>query len=112
MCISLPKESRSGGSVVDHTLDYQHRDHKIGPPLLWSFRLDFKPRSCLRMTSFLVGLLTRVHSLAHSKRITKIKIDLPLPYSVVCLSLLSMANLNEVFEVLKLLVCSAMKPTG
>ena len=29
--------ARSGSSVVDHTLDYQSRDHKINPLLLWSF---------------------------------------------------------------------------
>ena len=29
--------SRSGGGVVDNTLDYQSRDRKIDPPLLRSF---------------------------------------------------------------------------
>ena len=28
---------RSGGGVVDNTQDYQFRDRKIDPPLLWSF---------------------------------------------------------------------------
>ena len=28
---------RSGGGVVDNTLDYQSRDRKIDPPLLRSF---------------------------------------------------------------------------
>ena len=46
---------RSGGGVVDNTLDYQSRDRMIDPPLLWSFGWDFKPRSHLRMTSLLVG---------------------------------------------------------
>ena len=48
-------EFRSGGGVVDNTLDYQSRDRKIDPPLLRSFGWDFKPRSRLRMTSLLVG---------------------------------------------------------
>ena len=42
-------QAGSGGSVVDNTLDYQHRDHKINTPLLRSFGWDFKPRSRLRM---------------------------------------------------------------
>ena len=46
---------RSGGGVVDNTLDYQSRGRKIDPPLLRSFGWDFKPRSRLRMTSLLVG---------------------------------------------------------
>ena len=46
---------RSGGGVVDNTLDYQSRDRKIDLPLLRSFGWDFKPRSGLRMTSLLVG---------------------------------------------------------
>ena len=29
---------RSGDSVVDNTLNCQHRDRKINLPLLWSFR--------------------------------------------------------------------------
>ena len=29
---------RSGGSVVDRTLNFQSRDHKIDPTPLWSFR--------------------------------------------------------------------------
>ena len=46
---------RSGGGVVDNTLDYQSRGRKIDPPLLRSFGWDFKLRSRLRMTSLLVG---------------------------------------------------------
>ena len=53
---------RSGGGVVDNMLDYESRDHKIDPQLLRSFGWDFKLRSCLRMTSLLVGRYTRVHS--------------------------------------------------
>ena len=34
---SLFKKKRSGGGVVDNTLDYQSRDRKIDPPLLRSF---------------------------------------------------------------------------
>ena len=49
------KSNRSGGGVVDNTLDYQSRGRKIDPPLLRSFGWDFKPRSRLRMTSLLVG---------------------------------------------------------
>ena len=50
----ITNKVRSGGGVVDHELDYQSRDHKIDPPLLRSFGLDFTPRSRLRMTSLLV----------------------------------------------------------
>ena len=60
------KFHRSGGSGVDHALDYQSRDREIDPSLLRSFGSDFKPRSRLRMTSLLVGRYTRVHSLTHS----------------------------------------------
>ena len=49
------KRGRSGGGVVDNTLDYQSRGRKMDPPLLRSFGWDFKPRSRLRMTSLLVG---------------------------------------------------------
>ena len=51
----LPVYERSGGGVVDNTLDYQSRGREIDPPLLRSFGWDFKPRSRLRMTSLLVG---------------------------------------------------------
>ena len=44
--------SRSRSSVVDNTLYYQSRDHKIHP-LLRSLGLDFTPRFLLRMTSLL-----------------------------------------------------------
>ena len=33
----LPEVIRSGGGVVDNTLDYQSRGRKIDPPLLRSF---------------------------------------------------------------------------
>ena len=52
---NFDKITRSGGGVVDNTLDYQSRGRKIDPPLLRSFGWDFKPRSRLRMTSLLVG---------------------------------------------------------
>ena len=48
-------KTRSGGGVVDNTLDYQSRGRKIDPLLLRSFGWDFKPRSRLPMTSLLVG---------------------------------------------------------
>ena len=47
--------TRSGGNVVDNTLDYQSRDREIDPPLRRSFGRDFKPRSHLCMTSLLLG---------------------------------------------------------
>ena len=54
---------RSGGNEVDNALDYRSRDRKIDPPLLRSFGRGLKPRSRLRMTSLVVGCLTRVDSL-------------------------------------------------
>ena len=61
-CLSTANCQRHGGSVVDHTLDYQSRDRKINSPLLRSFGRfgrsecnEVKPRSRLRMTSLLVG---------------------------------------------------------
>ena len=35
--LSIHSICRSGGGVVDNTLDYQSRDRKIDPPLLRSF---------------------------------------------------------------------------
>ena len=35
--ISIRNVCRSGGGVVDNTLDYQSRGRKIDPPLLRSF---------------------------------------------------------------------------
>ena len=35
-------------TLMDNMLDYQSRDCKIGPLLLWSFGRDFKPKSHLR----------------------------------------------------------------
>ena len=52
---------RSGGGVVDNTLDYQSRDRKIDPSLLRSFGPDFKPRSPYDLV--VGGTLNRVHSL-------------------------------------------------
>ena len=49
-------QAGSGGSVEENTLDYQSRDHKLDPPLFWSFGWDFKTRSRRHMTSLLVGL--------------------------------------------------------
>ena len=63
---SFQNTIRSGGGVVDNTLDYQSRDRKIETPFLRSFGWDFKPKSRLRMTSLLVGRETRVHSLKSS----------------------------------------------
>ena len=36
-CPSIQAHCRSGGGVVDNTLDYQSRGRKIDPPLLRSF---------------------------------------------------------------------------
>ena len=55
LLLSFLNTFRSGGGVVDNTLDYQSRDRKLDPPLHRSFGRDFKPRSRLRMTSLLVG---------------------------------------------------------
>ena len=52
---SFNHENRSGGSVVDHTIDYQSRDSKIDPLLLRSFGSDFKLRSHLHIILLLVG---------------------------------------------------------
>ena len=64
---------RSGGSIVDNRLDYHSSGRKFDPLLLWSFRRDFKPRSHLRMTSLLVGHLTRVNSLKTHLHIRMLK---------------------------------------
>ena len=58
---------RGGSSIVDKTLYFQSRDRKVDPPLLRSFRWDFKPRYRLCMTSLLVGRKTRVHSTTQIK---------------------------------------------
>ena len=42
---------RSGGSVVDNTLDYQSRDRKVDPPLLRPFGWDFKATFRLRIVT-------------------------------------------------------------
>ena len=41
--------------VVVYLLDFQSRGCKLSHLLLWSFRLDFKAKSCLHMTYVLVG---------------------------------------------------------
>ena len=46
---------RSGGSVMDNTLDYQSRDQKIDSSLLRSFGSGFKLISLLRTTLLMVG---------------------------------------------------------
>lgn len=55
---TVPK--RSGGGVVDNTLDYQSTD----PMLLWSFGREFKPKSRLRMN--VVGGTFNPSSVTHS----------------------------------------------
>ena len=55
-CTSKSMEHRSGSSVVVNTVNYQSRDHKINPLLLWfSDKTLNRDTACLLMTLFLVG---------------------------------------------------------